>query len=118
MSTMDNNQLSIIRQLDVGDYFSQLPAQQKLYAHHLCRAAWHGARIVMRQTSPESISIFELIKSLYKECEGQWKTLVQRCGVSAIELDGFMKYAAMFLCNLGNFYARLSLSASSAITRV
>ncbi|OAA72056.1 Peptidase M49, dipeptidyl-peptidase III [Akanthomyces lecanii RCEF 1005] len=117
MSTIDNNQLSIIRQLDVGDYFSQLPAQQKLYAHHLCRAAWHGARIVMRQTSPESISIFELIKSLYKECGGQWKTLVKRCGVSAIELDGFMQYAAMFLCNLGNFYGEGNQKIVPSISR-
>nr|POE54250.1 putative dipeptidyl peptidase 3 [Quercus suber] len=92
-----------VHQLRVKPVFDALTPREKLYAHYLARAAWHGSRIVMRQVSSESTAIFDFILNLYKACDGQWERLAQN-GVNGDELTAFLEYAAMFLCNLGNFY--------------
>lgn len=58
----------------------------------------------MRQVSPESTDIFDFIMDLYDACGGKWDTLVAECNIAPEELTSFLEYAAMFLCNLGNFY--------------
>ena len=67
------------------------------------RAAWHGARICMRQVSPESIPIFDFILELHMHCSGDWDTLVDS-HVSKESLHKFLTYAATFLSNVGNYY--------------
>jgi hypothetical protein len=54
----------------IKDVFDQLPDSDKLYAHHLLKAAWTGSRIILRQTSSESERIFDLIMSVYHHCDG------------------------------------------------
>jgi len=93
-----------IHQLKIKTVFNTLDKREKFYAHYLARAAWHGSRIVMRQVSPESPDIFDFIMDLYHACNGEWKTLVAQCKITSEELASFLEYAAMFLCNLGNFY--------------
>ncbi|KAL3460231.1 peptidase family M49-domain-containing protein [Aspergillus heterothallicus] len=95
---------SIINQLVIKPIFDALEPLEKLYAHHLARAALHGSRIIMRQVSLESTEIFDLILELYHACDGKWETLIARCDITKEELDSFLEYAAVFLCNLGNFY--------------
>jgi dipeptidyl-peptidase-3 len=97
-----------VYQLVVGPVFHRLEPREKLYAHHLARAAWHGSRIVMRQVSPESPDIFDFIMDLHRACDGQWNTLLTQCHITAEELDSFLEYAGMFLCNLGNFYVSVT----------
>ena len=67
----------------------------------------------MRQTSPESISVFELILQIHRSCEGQWHSLTDRCGITEDELEAFLEYAALFLCNLGNYYVGLPLTVQA-----
>jgi hypothetical protein len=93
-----------IHQLVVKQIFDALELREKFYAHHLARAAWHGSKIIMRQVSPESPDIFDFIMDLYQACGGKWDTLVTQCNITSEELASFLEYAAMFLCNLGNFY--------------
>ena len=93
-----------IHQLHIKPIFDALLPREKLYAHHLARAAWHGSKIIMRQVSPESPDIFDFIMDLYHACGGNWGALVARCDIAAEELAAFLEYAATFLCNLGNFY--------------
>jgi len=57
----------------------------------------------MRQTSPESESIFDFIISLYKSCNGDWNALKTKAGISDEELQYFLEYSAMFLSNSGNY---------------
>ena len=76
----------------------------------LRRAAWHGARVILRQVSPESTLIFDFILEMYSVCQGEWKSLASRAGVSIESLDLFLEYAAVFLDNIGNYYVRKSLS--------
>ncbi|PON21540.1 dipeptidyl-peptidase 3 [Trichoderma gamsii] len=93
-----------IHQLKIKAIFDALSERDKLYAHYLARAAWHGSRIIMRQVSPESPDIFDFIMNLYRACDGKWDTLIAQCSITPEELTAFLEYAAMFLCNLGNFY--------------
>lgn len=67
------------------------------------RAAFQGTRVALRQTSPESESIFDLIITLYKTVNGDWNSLVQKTGVDAQDLQYFLEYAAQFLGNCGNY---------------
>ncbi|KAI1830109.1 hypothetical protein DTO013E5_7643 [Penicillium roqueforti] len=93
-----------IHQLAIKPIFDALEPREKFYAHYCARAAWHGSRILMRQVSPESPGIFDFIMDLYHACDGKWDTLATQCNVTSEELEEFLEYAAMFLCNLGNFY--------------
>ncbi|KAJ3553333.1 hypothetical protein NPX13_g10908 [Xylaria arbuscula] len=69
----------------------------------MARAAWSGARIVMRQTSPESITIYDFILELYRSCSGDWDALLGN-GITSENLNDFLTYAAAFLSNLGNYF--------------
>ena len=93
-----------VYQLEIKGVFEGLSQREKLYAHHMSRACWYGTRISLRQTSPEAVAIFEFILALYKVCKGRWDELAAMCGIPHAEVEAFMSYAAMFLCNLGNFY--------------
>ena len=67
------------------------------------RAAFTGSRITLRQVSPESESIYDFIVELYKACDGDWKALQSKSGVSEQDLQHFLEYAAQFLGNCGNY---------------
>ncbi|KAF2964127.1 hypothetical protein GQX73_g9456 [Xylaria multiplex] len=90
-------------QLSIKDVFNRLSDREQLYAHHLSRAAWHGARIILRQTSSEGIGIFDFILELHKACNGQWSIFTERFGVTNDELNLFLGYAGMFMSKMNNF---------------
>lgn len=69
----------------------------------LSRASFAGTRIVLRQLSPESEPIYDLIVTLHKSCGGDWNSLASKAGVEESELTSFLEYAAMFLGNAGNY---------------
>ena len=108
------DQASPIHRLAIKPLFDSLPPRDKLYAHYLSQAAWHGARIVLRQTSLESEDIFDFIIKAYHECEGEWSQFEGVCTVTDDEVKAFLSYAGLFLYNLGNFY----VSASSCGRRL
>ncbi|PYH36595.1 dipeptidyl peptidase III [Aspergillus neoniger CBS 115656] len=91
-------------QLSVGAAFDGLSPQEKLYAHHMAKAAWNGTRIILRQVSPEANGIFDFIMALYHSCDGNWEQLATETGVSVQELENFLNYAATFLSNVGNYF--------------
>ncbi|KAK2508884.1 hypothetical protein MC885_018084, partial [Smutsia gigantea] len=41
-------------------------AAERLYAHHLSRAAWYGGLAVLLQTSPEAPYIYALLSRLFR----------------------------------------------------
>ncbi|KAM3443651.1 hypothetical protein MY4824_000537 [Beauveria thailandica] len=96
-----------VHQMLIKPMFDTLEPREKMYAHHMARAGWHGSRIIMRQVSAESPGIFDFIMDLYHACDGQWNRLVTECNITDRELQAFLEYAATFLCNLGNYYASL-----------
>ncbi|KAK0668452.1 dipeptidyl-peptidase III [Cercophora samala] len=89
--------------IPVKDPFSALTEDEQLYAHFTSRAAFHGTRILLSQTSEESEGIYDLVMELYKQSNGDWNALAARAGVGAEDLGKFLDYAAMFLSNVGNY---------------
>ena len=57
----------------------------------------------MRQLSPESEPIYDLILALHKTAAGDWEALGKKAGVEQSEVTHFLEYAAMFLGNNGNY---------------
>lgn len=92
----------------------------KAYAHHLARACWHGSRIVLRQTSPESEGILDLILELHRACNGRWDKF-RDLGIEQEDLNEWLEFAGTFLSSLGNYfvgapsYSLYELSSYSAI---
>nr|WOD46483.1 hypothetical protein [Trichoderma atroviride] len=89
--------------LEIEKHFSLLTEQQKRYAHFISKAAFAGSRIVLRQLSPESEPIYDLIITLHKSTNGDWNALAKKAGVEESELNLFLEYTGMFLGNMGNY---------------
>lgn len=69
----------------------------------MCRAAFEGTRVTLRQVSPASEPIYDLILALYRACNGDWTGLAQKTQVSDEHLRFFLEYATQFLGNCGNY---------------
>ncbi|KAF6217790.1 hypothetical protein HO133_006617 [Letharia lupina] len=89
--------------LVIKPHFEALTNEQKLYAHHISKAAFFGTRIILRQVSPESEPIYNLIIALHKHCNGDWASLAKDAGVGNDELQHVLQYFTQFLGNLGNY---------------
>ncbi|KAL4767607.1 peptidase family M49-domain-containing protein [Aspergillus nidulans var. acristatus] len=110
--------------LEVKHHFDNLKDKNlRKYAHYISRAAFEGTRITLRQVSPESEPIYDLILALYQACDGKWPELAQKTNVSDENLRFFLEYSAQFLGNCGNykgfgdskFIPRLPLDAFEAL---
>lgn len=89
--------------LEIKKHFEALNDKQKHYAHYISRAAFTGTRITLRQVSPESELIYDLIITLHKANNGEWADLAKKAGVSEEDLKHFLDYSAQFLGNCGNY---------------
>ncbi|KAI2794330.1 putative dipeptidyl peptidase 3 [Penicillium oxalicum] len=94
---------SVVR-LEIKSHFDTLKDESlRRYAHYMSRAAFEGTRVTLRQVSPESEPIYDLILALHRACNGDWKSLAQKTQVSDEDLRYFLEYAAQFLGNCGNY---------------
>ncbi|EEY18714.1 dipeptidyl-peptidase [Verticillium alfalfae VaMs.102] len=93
---------SVVR-LEIEKHFEPLTDKQKRYAHFISRASLAGNRIVLRQVSPESEAIYDLIISLHSSSGGDWEALGKKAGINETQLTQFLEYAAQFLGNSGNY---------------
>lgn len=89
--------------LEIAPHFNSLSPKEKLYAHHISRAAFLGTRVTLRQVSPESEAIYDLIITLYKAVNGEWKKLAPETGVSLENINYWLEYSASILSSLGNY---------------
>ncbi|TAQ88328.1 hypothetical protein B7494_g3334 [Chlorociboria aeruginascens] len=89
--------------LEIKKHFDALSDTNKRYAHFISRAAFTGARIILRQVSPESEDIYDFIIELYQSSSGDWKALQEKAGITDGELKHFLEYAAQFIGNMGNY---------------
>ncbi|KAH3898802.1 dipeptidyl-peptidase III SCDLUD_005140 [Saccharomycodes ludwigii] len=86
------------------EFFEQLTTKEKLYTYYMSKASHCGTRIVLRQVSHESESIFDLIMHIHKTLittDGA-KTYTDFVGDSS-EAQSYLEYASQFLSNLGNY---------------
>jgi dipeptidyl-peptidase-3 len=92
-----------ICKLEIAPHFEALTPEEKLYAHHISRASFSGTRIVLRQVSPESEGIYDLILATYRAVDGNWGKLAEKTGESKENVRLWLEYAAAVLGNLGNY---------------
>ncbi|KAJ6259529.1 hypothetical protein Dda_5166 [Drechslerella dactyloides] len=89
--------------LEIKPHFDALSAQEKLYAHHISRASFAGTRVVLRQVSPESEPLFNLILTIAKHVDCDFARLAGQANVADDDVANFVEYAAQVLANLGNY---------------
>jgi Peptidase family M49 len=116
--------------LECEQAFATLSEAEKLYTHHLSMASWHGAAIVLAQTSVESPLIFDLLLRLlsrpYAQADAERVAKGsapggEGCQENAVvvsfeafvlthvsevplhECATLVEYAAYFFANLGNY---------------
>ena len=94
-----------VYKLDANKAWTLLTDYEKNYAYLLHKASWHGARINMRQCSPESPIIFDMLQSIFITAERPETlvTLCQTAGLSDTDIELFLDYATKFYGNLGNY---------------
>jgi len=90
-----------IWKLSCRESFNTLSPKQKKYVSRLNAAAWACARVVLGQTSPESLKLAELFLLV---CSGNSCDKVKPGGaVTEVELASFYDYLVKFWANLGNY---------------
>nr|CAD7451883.1 unnamed protein product [Timema tahoe] len=93
-----------IVELECQVAFDALSNKQKLYAHYLSLASWHGSLAVYLQTSPESPLIFSLLTKVFsKEPIDELKKAALIKGFSEENFTAFLVYSSVFFSNSGNY---------------
>ncbi|XP_030876052.1 dipeptidyl peptidase 3 isoform X4 [Leptonychotes weddellii] len=90
--------------LDCREAFRLLSPTERLYAHHLSRAAWYGGLAVLLQTSPEAPYIYALLSRLFRAQDpDQLRQHALSEGLTEEEYQAFLVYAAGVYSNMGNY---------------
>ncbi|KAK9468948.1 peptidase family M49-domain-containing protein [Lipomyces arxii] len=96
-----------ISALSAKPHFTALSLFEQLYAHHYSKAAHYGTRVVLRQVSPESESIFDFVLDLYKllAASGPVRDVMTSVpySLSSDDATHWLEYCSQFLSNLGNY---------------
>lgn len=89
--------------LQVASAFAKLTKQEKLYAHYLNTACWHGTTVCASQVSVESPTILKFLFTLFSN--NSEADLRAACAgkVDSEEFEKFVEYAAYFYSNMGNY---------------
>jgi hypothetical protein len=56
--------------LEAKPFFETLSLKEKQYAHYMSRAAFEGTRIIIAQTNPEALAIYDLILKSFSDDKG------------------------------------------------
>ncbi|KAM8969325.1 dipeptidyl peptidase 3 [Sarcophilus harrisii] len=93
-----------VASLDCREAFGLLSPTERLYAHHLSRAAWYGGLVVLLQTSPEAPHIYALLSRLFRAQDPeQLKECALKEGLTEDEYQAFLVYTAGIYANMGNY---------------
>eukprot|EP00672_Neobodo_designis_P017462 CAMPEP_0174832582 /NCGR_PEP_ID=MMETSP1114-20130205/3750_1 /TAXON_ID=312471 /ORGANISM="Neobodo designis, Strain CCAP 1951/1" /LENGTH=682 /DNA_ID=CAMNT_0016066443 /DNA_START=44 /DNA_END=2092 /DNA_ORIENTATION=- len=89
--------------LQIAQAFAALTKTERLYAHHLNTACWHGASMCAAQVSAESPAILKLFFTLFSNNSVAQLREATAGKVEQDDFDRFVEYAALFYANLGNY---------------
>nr|XP_030689336.1 dipeptidyl peptidase 3 isoform X3 [Globicephala melas] len=93
-----------VSSLDCREAFRLLLPTERLYAHHLSRAAWYGGLTVLLQTSPEAPYIYALLSRLFRAQDpDQLHQHALAEGLTEEEYQAFLVYTAGVYSNMGNY---------------
>ena len=95
----------LIQNIDFKESFEQLIEEEKNYIYYLSNACWAGQPIVLFQNSYESTALF-MIFQLFFSSFGNFsdiKSILLQNRVTIVKYTKFIKYAAYFYSNFGNY---------------
>ncbi|KAK2100102.1 bifunctional diacylglycerol diphosphate phosphatase/phosphatidate phosphatase [Saguinus oedipus] len=93
-----------VSSLDCREAFRLLSPAERLYAHHLSRAAWYGGLAVLLQTSPEAPYIYALLSRLFRAQDpDRLRQHALAEGLTEEDYQAFLVYAAGVFSNMGNY---------------
>ncbi|CAG9826527.1 unnamed protein product [Diabrotica balteata] len=99
---LPNNQPVV--SLEVKSAFDGLTTKEKLYAHYISKASWHGGLITLLQTSPESGPVFVLLHKLFSsQSPTDFKAKAINSGFSEDEVTAVFVYSCGVFTNSGNY---------------
>uniref|UniRef100_A0A6P7FY09 Dipeptidyl peptidase 3 n=1 Tax=Diabrotica virgifera virgifera TaxID=50390 RepID=A0A6P7FY09_DIAVI len=99
---LPNNQPVV--SLEVKSAFDGLTTKEKLYAHHLSKASWHGGLITLLQTSPESGPVLVLLHKLFSsQSPTDFKAKAISSGFTEDEVTAVFVYTCGVFTNSGNY---------------
>ena len=89
--------------LQIAKAFASLTQSERLYAHHMNTACWHGTSMCSSQVSAESPAILKMFFTLFSN--NSVAQLREACAgkVEADDFDKFVEYAALFYANMGTY---------------
>lgn len=87
--------------LEVANAFSLLTPKQRVYAHHMNVAGWHGTAVVAQQLSVESLPLLQAFFALFDKLPV--KELRAKAVADEEELAKFVEYFALLYSNMGNY---------------
>ncbi|KAL7311824.1 hypothetical protein PS15m_009540 [Mucor circinelloides] len=92
--------------LEAKPFFETLTAKEQKYAHFMSRAAFEGSRILIDQTNPNALPIYDLILKVFTDKQGNMidtDALLKASQVSSETFEQFLQYSAQFLGNQSNY---------------
>lgn len=102
--------------LEVENAFNNLTANEKLYAHHISKASWHGGLITLLQTSPESAPIFVFLHKLFRaQSPEDFKAQALKYNFTEDEVTALFVYACGIFSNAGNYKVSIKMLLNSHI---
>ncbi|KAI9268961.1 peptidase family M49-domain-containing protein [Phascolomyces articulosus] len=95
--------------VEAKQFFDSLSDREKHYAHYMAHASVEGTRIIIAQTNPNAIPIYNLILDIFRDKQtGEFINVEQLAAKSDVpkeSFEQFIQYSAQFLGNLSNFKA-------------
>ncbi|KAI8139800.1 peptidase family M49-domain-containing protein [Fennellomyces sp. T-0311] len=93
--------------LEAKPFFDSLSNDEKHYAHYMSRASFEGTRVIIAQTNPNAIPIYDLILDIFRDKQTggmiDVQQLADKSQVPKESFEGFLQYSAQFLGNLSNY---------------
>ena len=95
----------IIQNINFKETFEQLTEEEKNYIYYLTKACWAGQPIVLFQTSYESPALFIIFQIFFSSIGdlSEIKANLIKKNISEVNYNEFIKYAALFYSNFGNY---------------
>ncbi|CAH7671578.1 peptidase family M49-domain-containing protein [Phakopsora pachyrhizi] len=94
--------------LNITESFEGLTNDERLYAHWMSRASWHGARLIMNQWTPRAEQLYNFITCVFGSTDdptrlSSFQSLKSQSSLRDQEWNDLLDYCSQVLSNLCNY---------------